>query len=328
MKKELLFMATAALAISSCTQVEVDEVAATQKEPIQFEQFIGKATRADDVTTATLDRFRVLGKWFKDFEGEEGDIDITVTKSGSGWIYSNTLYWEEGTKYCFTATNHFGDPYSDDFKFIGMQDENYYIQNSRYCTLTTFDLVTAVCPMITGKASGNSAVSFNFKHALAKVQFTFENGYADDTKVLISSPMLEGVSNTASFEHQNGKDFEWQLTSGQSSQEMDDITFAQQGESQTRTTYVLPQNVHSYEVKGHELTFNLSVTGTSIEYEEIRIIIPSDVISKWEAGKAYNYKITIKPATVEPEEVQFTVSIDSWGSADDVDLDNVEISEN
>ena len=109
---------------------------------------------------------------------------------------------------------------------------------------------------------------------------------------------------------------------------MDDITFAQQGESQTRTTYVLPQNVHSYEVKGHELTFNLSVTGTSIEYEEIRIIIPSDVISKWEAGHAYNYKITIKPATVEPEEVQFTVSIDSWGSADDVDLDNVEISEN
>ena len=325
MKKELLFMATAALAASSCTQVVVDDVAATPREPIRFEQFVGKATRTGDVTTANLTQYRVVGKMYIG-DSQSEDIDVMVTKTGDSWTSYPEIYWEDGAKYYFAATN---ETNSNGFKCM-VKDDDHYLYNAEYSVdrLTAFDLVTAVCPAITGKQFGNAAVSFDFRHALAKVQFTFVNGYADDTKVDIPDPALECILDRGSLEHRFGEEVEWQPKTTQNYQIMGGVTLTHPGESQTQTVYVIPQDIHSDGAQGTNLTFHMTVEGTDVKNELITVGVPNDVVSKWEAGKAYNYKLTVKPKTDEQEEVKFEVDIDSWDNAEDADLEDVEISEN
>lgn len=330
MKKELLFMATAALTISSCTMQEVDDVAATQKEPIQFEQFIGKATRAGDVTTTTLTEFKVLGKKYSSNGQSAGSFDITVTKSGSGWTYSPTMYWEEGVKYCFTAINLTEYAYGM-IMFESNSATDYGLNGSLFQLAGTNlpgDVVAAVCPAaIEGKASGNEAVSFNFKHILTKVQVTFVNEL-DELDLMFESAEITQAQGTSNFRWENTGQPTWDNYSMTGTYPLDaDYPFnLPNGESKTYTLYLLPQAQEDFQPQLN--CEYISEDSPAIKDGHIALDLFNDNVTKWEAGKAYNYKITFAPKTVEPEEVQFTVSIDSWGSADDVDLDNVEISEN
>ena len=327
MKKELLFMATAALAISGCTMQEVDDVAATPREPIRFEQFVGKATRAGDVTTATLTEFKVLGKKYSSNGQSAGSFDITVTRSGSGWTYSPTMYWEEGVKYCFAAYNLSDYPYGT-IMFESNSATDYELNSSLFQLAGTNlpgDVVAAICPTaIEGKASGNSAVSFNFKHILSKVQFTFTSTAGDDAMVVIADAEVQEAQGTSNFTLDNkGAKSMWDNYSMTGTYPLDDFVefMLEDGQSKSYTLYLLPQAQTDFQPK---LKFRLQGS----KNEDIELDLFNDNVTKWEAGKAYNYKITFAPETVESEKMTFEVSVDSWGSTDDVDLDNVKISEN
>ena len=315
MKKKLLFMATAALAISSCTQMEVDDVAATPREPIRFEQFVGKATRGEDVTTATLKEFRVLGKIYKT-DGTTEDVDIKVTKSGDAWTYDNTLYWEYGNRYCFAATNFIAPSYPPglkDFQFESTTAEEFSLTCPKFVNPNeldqNMDIVTAVFDKAyIGKATDNGTVVFDFKHALAKVQLTFVNNYEGGSDVDISGIFVSGVDFEAAFTQTNGETAgSWSSLEGPASHGCDDISLSEQGEAKSVVTYVLPQDIKS----GHEIHFEIEATDGE---RTVKIPIPTDVVNKWEAGKAYNYKFTIYPKSAGSKAVEFGANIGEWDS--------------
>ena len=322
MTSKLLFAATAALTISSCTMQEVDDVAATPREPIRFEQFVGKTTRGEDVTTETLKEFRVLGKIYKTDGTTEG-VDIKVTKSGDAWTYDNTLYWEYGNRYCFAATN-FIVPSNNatqgykDFQFESETANEFSLtcpqfvnpnEVSQYIGLQNMDIVTAVFDKAyIGKATGNGTVVFDFKHALAKVQLTFVNNYENGHDVDISGISVSGVDREAAFTQTNGETAgSWSSLDGPASHGCDDISLSKQGEEKSVVTYVLPQDIKS----GHEIHFEIEATDGD---RTVKIPIPTDVINKWEAGKAYNYKFTIYPKSAGSNAVEFGANIGSWSS--------------
>ena len=307
-------MATAALAISSCTMQEVDDVAATQKEPIQFEQFIGKATRADDVTTATLTEFKVLGKKYTS-NGQSEDIDITVMKSGSSWTCEPVMYWEEGAKYCFAATN-----YSTGVTFSGTETE-YQLQSGEIDSWNGLnDIVAAICPSaIVGKATGNSPITLNFKHAMAKVQFTFvwEREVNSDSDSEVYMPTIENVERESAFTLSNkNSQATWQGTGiSYSNKFSTSILFRQKSEAKTETVLVFPQDDTNFTPK---LKFDIHDDAVVGRTEKVECDLFTGGVTKWEAGKVYKYKITI--GTFVQEKLEFNVTVSAWTENAETDL--------
>ena len=330
MTKKLLFAATAALAISSCTTQEVDDVAATPREPIRFESFVGKATRGEDVTAATLDRFLLLGKLYR-ANGETEDINAIVYNHDGNWAPDRELYWEEGTKYCFAATNSIrGYGFSEAFAFESETPDEFSLTCSKFSDspVTTpiewwdveyvnYDLITAICPQaIEGRASGNDPISFDFKHALAKVQLTFVNESKVTNEFEIYRNVLQ-AKNEASFTQTNDGDINWNATRDVTSYDFGSITLTEFMESQTRSMFVLPQ-----EVKNSKLEFVIRYTNEHQPERWVEVTLPTDAVDKWEPGRVYNYKIAIKQAVV------FGVEVEEWANEEETDLEDVEVGEN
>ena len=333
MTKKLLFAATAALAISSCTTQEVDDVATTPREPIRFEQFVGKATRAGDVTTESLKSFRLLGKKYTS-DGQSEDIDTWVVNNRGAWTTEpKVMYWEKDAKYCFAAfyteVNEVVN-YLKMFKFESKSETDYGLYADIDLDMSAIsphqDIVAAICPdPIVGKASGNDPISFNFKHILTKVLFTFTNGYEEECEVKIVEFDLRTIYK-GEFALKSGEEQgTWNLKGNCQNDPINNIIFNQPGETKTITYFTLPQQLQSEEY-GLNVMLDLIVTVENNEQpNSYRIYLSTDEVNQWEAGHVYNYKLTIKP---KPEAVQFEVAVEDWGNAEDADLEDVEISEN
>ena len=316
MTRKLLFAATVAMAISSCTQVEVDEVATQSREPIRFEQFVGKATRGEDVTTQNLTQFRVLGK---KFNSPKGNIDITVTKGeDNSWTYpeDQILYWEPGATYCFAAI--YAGESENKFLFEGNSAENYSITCSDFTDAMSedksTDIVAAICtPAMVAKESGNEAVQFDFDHILAKVQITIINGEDDGARTF--PVQLKNIETASSFTLSNtAPQPTWQNKGTTYTYNFSNITLAASG-SKTITLYLIPQDGISQD--DTTLKPQLYIDRRTSVGDEITCNLFNDVVTKWEAGKVYNYKITIKQ-----EEMKYSTKVEEWAGSDDVDLND------
>lgn len=68
------------------------------------------------------------------------------------------------------------------------------------------DLVFAKATDIAGKATGNEAVKFSFKHILSKLNVTFVNEYPADYELTISDVKVSNVRNKGKF---LGESEEW-----------------------------------------------------------------------------------------------------------------------
>lgn len=315
MTKKLLFAATVALAISSCTQVEVDEVATQTKEPIRFEQFVGKATRGDVVTNDNLEEFKVFVKKYKaDGTGEEV-VETTVTKKNGTWTPGNVMYWEPGAKYCFAAVYAGGRlSHYRDFKFDVTSETAYALSYEKFYDYANFedesmDIVAAICPAaIEAKASGNEPVQFTFKHIMAKVQFTITNGNEEEELNL----------SRVFFERTGMSSFTLPNTDSRPTWQNGDTPFPFQtmfygitipaSESKTMTIFVIPQDGTVYQPK---LTIDrVSTVGDRLQYNLL-----TGKVTEWEAGKAYNYNLTINQ-----ERVKFGVTVKERTGDDEVNL--------
>lgn len=315
MTKKLLFAATVALAISSCTQVEVDEVATQTKEPIRFEQFVGKATRGDVVTNDNLNEFDVFVKKYKaDGTGEEV-VKTTVTKKNGTWTPDKVMYWEPGAKYCFAAVyavSH--SAHYRDFKFDVTSETAYALSYEKFYDNAmsedgSMDVVAAICPAaIEAKASGNEPVQFTFKHIMAKVQFTITNGNEEEE---LNLPEVEfartGVSsftlaNTDSRPTWQNGDASYPLPT-----RFNDITIPA-SESKTMTIFVIPQDGTVYQP-------NLKINRERTVGDRLQYNLLTGKVTEWEAGKAYNYNLTINQ-----ERVKFGVTVKERTGDDEVNL--------
>lgn len=189
-----------ALAVGMFTACSQEETLSTQA-PTQISfagAFVENATRVADpsITTDNIEDFDVWG-YMQNTDGMIFNRE-KVTKSGDVWSYANTQYWVPGKEYRFmalapaqskniTVTELQEDPILANVDGLGMI-EFTNIEGSE-------DLLFAMSKVykydqITEQPED---VKFTFDHMLAKVKFSFTNGFTNDNTTLKVSNVVMSV---------------------------------------------------------------------------------------------------------------------------------------
>ena len=87
MKKQLFFIAAAALVLASCSQDETIEV--NTSEAISFRTFVNAQTRAENIETGNIQEFNVTAR----YESNNYFDDVTFTKGENETFNSATNYY-------------------------------------------------------------------------------------------------------------------------------------------------------------------------------------------------------------------------------------------
>lgn len=306
--KKLFYLAAAAMTIVSCAKQEVVDV--PKSAAIGFDTFVGKNTRADDVTTANLETFYVYGQYKADggsvvtpFNGE------TVSKDGSDWTYSPLRYWVADAVYKFAASAPKADA-SFDYDSNTLSISDYTVANDNADLIVAAYATTGV----TGKENSNDKVQFAFVHALSKVLFTFTSEWESEVNVTVSDIALSGVINKGTAEVTMGTatEVEWTGSDTGSYSYSDLSGFDFNDPNPTEAKYLRPQ------VLGSTVTLTFTVTVDALPEGEnektVTVTLPTDTVAEWENGKVYNYTLTINAGNVfNLEPIQFgDISVSDW----------------
>lgn len=304
MKKQLFFVACAALALASCSEKETVEM--PDSAAIGFGTFVDNATRVE-LTTDNLKEFYVFGKFGDNviFDGVNGPAHVTGSGANNAWTYSPTQYWQVGT-YNFIAYSptlpsgctpaaeaNEGDKSYDGVAFTdftqGDGDNNLDLLVSQ-----AIDPIT----IATGNLS-HSRIDFTFDHVLSMVKVTFKNGFGTGVTAKITNVKLTGVNSKGSYA--NGR---WEMadpavtTTAFSMCGAEGITMTDQDASkETTAVIVIPYNYAANTVK---VQFNVEATyadGTHVGGETngtdgtyvVEAVLPQVATTGWVKANRYNY---------------------------------------
>ena len=342
MKKVLLSV----LAVGMLTACSQDETISMQSPTqIAFEgAFVNKATRAVDAadpstTTSSINTFDVWG-YVQKSKGTVFD-DVTVTKNGNAWTYSPLQYWAPGQTYHFFALTPDNsetvkktlstDPYKEGLGSI--QFTNNY---------GTEDILYATASATTEKEIQDSyeKVKFAFDHLLAKVKFTFKNGFAtgystiEVTNVKITNAPNQG-SVTLGVEQADqaaGENYEWTIEGTETTElEFGDASGDKTvGEGEEKTTIGIAEGA-KFESDNERLTipaaadqvYNVTFTVKLYQDQALVLTVPKEVkITGIElvSGHAYNFVATLDPSNTGDKAlkpIEFEAVVDEWIEAGD-----------
>lgn len=219
MKKSFLMLGVAAMALASCTNEEVLNVA--DSRAISFDNaFVNNGTRSVSDPSLTLDNlssFDVYG-FVANTETPDNSTKIfngtVVTKSGSEWTYpaGETQYWVNGNTYTFGAIAPSG---------MSVNKEGVSVADGKVNMTVSFtntnndqkDLLHAAPAAVQVTSDTYSEpVKMTFNHQLSKVKFSFKNlvgaGYSVKVKnVKITDAKETGtltIGTTNSWSNQDG----------------------------------------------------------------------------------------------------------------------------
>lgn len=215
-------------------------------------------------------RTAVDGTVQTDFNGE------IVTENGGVWSYTGGLrYWYAGYTYDFHAV------YPHEGVNVSYTDEgNIMVLN--FNSLQNVDLMTA--SNIDIEVMDNvfpDAVSFNFKHVLARIQFAAKSEGGNAT---VHSIRLSGIAVSGNYSSSNGV---WDdLIDGEVTTYQDVTVGTADSKDVSGDMLLIPQEL-----------VNPSVTVTySTETERNKretYLLPVTAVSAWSAAKSYRYTFTI-----------------------------------
>ena len=303
-----------ALAVGMFTACSQEETLSTQA-PMQISfdgAFVSNATRAAEdpsITTATIDGFDVWA--FMDetsgvvFDGE----DVTGSKE-AGWTYKNTQYWAPSHTYYFAALapmNSVNVGYSSTNGGAG----NLGLGNISFKNIDgTEDLIYAATTKTTPAeiTSDPGKVSFEFKHLLSKVKFSFTNSFQNDNafitvkNIKMTAPSEAQINlNQADWWSSNEDGKGWALTQTEADvtlafgdMEKAKVGEADKSESQyerltfpakSSRTYVVTFDVELYmgEVLAYTNTLETTISGAGLKM-----------------GYAYNFHAEINADNIVP----------------------------
>lgn len=328
MKKQLLFVACAALALASCSEKETVEM--PDSAAINFGTFVDNATRGGELTTDKLTEFYVFGR-----AGENNPIfdNTPVTKSGVNWTYSPERYWEQGKVYDFVAyAPALGEGAgtvapSTDYTKIEFTD---FVQGDGDANL---DLIVANINgvNVTDPAQMQTQM-FTFNHILSMVKFTFESGFGDGVTLTINDVKLNGANSKGSYTNDTWAPATPAVTSQSYTlvaASGDDKTATVSTKAETDGVIVIPQTLT---VDAVTVTFRVKATyadgsvvaGVDGEYD-VTATLPAT--QAWEKGNRYNYTAVLtaentqdpdNPTTLYPIEFGLT-SVTGWNGYSDVE---------
>lgn len=325
MKKGLMMLGVAAIALASCTQNEVMEVA--ESRAIGFDAFVGKTTKAvTEIDASNLTQFNVFGyhkstgNWAPDYE------NVAVTGGSDTWTAASTAYWQAENVYEFAA---YSDGNGSLDKVVNFDPATKKLTFSNY-EVKGNDLIAAVTSVGSQTDINNypSEVEFEFKHLLSQIQFTFTNTDSRSYKMEISDLTIEAIKKgiSGSFTSAGAT---WDGTGTAETYTISGITDIAEGDLSTEhpTGYciILPQNTDNLFVE-----FTATCTdknGTTIATGNFKAPLDLDASapdSKWSTGFKYNYTVELNASTIDPDntkEIKFTVKdIAPWeDNSDDIE---------
>lgn len=291
MKKGLMMLGVAAIALASCTQNEVMEVA--ESRAIGFEAFVGNTTKTE-ITKENLESFQVYGGYVK--KGTETtDLtnvweNVTVSNATGEWkAAGEPKYWAPGMTYQFAAyaPAAVGTPSVNEDKknlnwtgvIANVTAQNDFIYDIQ--TKTTNDPLEAT--------PGN--IKFTFAHQLAMIKVTFNSKFAAEYKLTISDLEIYGMNSTADFTGSTKawSNFKAPIEQGSgfktiASKDAQNTTPAKSGEF-----IVIPQT---------EGTMHVNFTATAYDKHNTEFAshkFTGTVTPNWSNGYVYNYTVEIAP---------------------------------
>ena len=345
--KKTLFAALALAFVASCSNEEVVEMA--QKEAIGFDNaFVNNSTRS------VIDPSYTNDKLFSDF-AVNGFVNQTVLfedlrvyteatapiTTAATWKYDNVQYWIPDALYSFCAlapntnggwsnlTATVGTTLSEGTKTITTSFD--FTNNG------TTDLLYDEAACVEGKASGNTAVPFTFRHLLSKVKFSFENKYnATNSAIKVTGIKITNAHQTAKAELTSTTTTWTNLATPSLSLDFgdatdDEATSANEGTAPEKgyasgSTYesknemlLIPSAEYEYKV---EFTVALYINNALIDTYNHTGDKAATVKFAPAAGNSYDIKAVITPnninddPSVKQEPIEFTVTaINGWTPA-------------
>ena len=313
--KKLLVSALAIVGLVACSQ----EQTLVSKSPASMEfgvASLDKATRVDpSLTTDNLTGFNVWA-WMDD---ESGNVLTAedVERKGEGWGYFNTAYWLPGHNYSFAAVAPM-DSANWNYNLSGADNgEDNTIDFTNIDG--TEDLIYAFATRSTvGDAVGKDyeAVELRFNHLLSKTKFTFTNGYATSNNTVQVRDVQVEAYNAATY---SIKDAAWGEVAGEK------ITL-QYGDTEVMAAGAKCEVADERLVIPTAATVSYKVTYTIDVWQGARKaidgLVKTAVVENvaFEQGKAYNFTATISPETLGLDAIEFTVVVNEWDEAGDVEV--------
>ena len=311
MKNSLFLLGAAAVvALSSCTKNEVLDV--TESRAISFNGTgIDNITR-NDITSTGFNQFNVYGGYGEDntiFDGR------SVTKS-TGWQYSPTEYWVEGTwnfgAYAVDGTSGVTPTwdYTDGLTLEVVSNM------TNQCDLVYADAenITITKDKESGNLQNTQTVSLNFTHLLSKIQFSFTKSYdLSGQQVTISGFTISGINTKCTWT----KGVQGPSNTPVDFEDFDGGTELTELGTKTKEFYVIPQTVG----ENFTITANILVqdnAGTEIKNGTITAKLDKAQIQDWVAQNRYIYSASISISDIEdpnnpnPEPIVFSGSTADW----------------
>lgn len=314
----LIGMAAASMMLASCSSDENVEMA-NNKNAIEFKTFVNNSTRATDLTTRSLMKFKLWGRMEKEDGTNKGgkpfdgtDFNRTGTGTSTDWNYTGTVYWEKDYKYSFQALA----PH-DAYTFNA--PDNYGEWGS-----LTFDNKTGVTDLIYAAKIADiyrggmcpAAVNLNFNHLLSRVRFQFKNGMDDGSEVTVSNVKITNAysKGTATL-GENLADVVWtpsvptELAFGNMTGKVDNVT----GISDHK--YMIPAAATDYNITFEVTRVHHGVTDRYNHSAKISGLV-------LEKNKSYQLAATLDATNIDPEnpdlcKIEFDVTVNDFADFTD-----------
>lgn len=317
MKKSFLMLGVAAMALASCTNEEVLNVA--DSRAISFDNtFVNNSTRAAINGVDDLTKFYVFAGFDSKVDNVYKNKEVTRggVKPSYTWTPEYTAYWQNGETYTF-------DAYAANDKI-----ENAELQGGKLnftdVTFTdgTNDILVAEASVPTVDIDNVQPVALEFSHVLSQVKFTFETAI-ENVNFTITKVSFNNVVNKGSYAAGA-----W--TASSTVEDKQAYSFENAGsvtnetKGSTKTLIILPQQLSE---GVQTVTFTLKAEGAlALDERTLTAKLPTFDLTE---GYSYNFVATLTSENIgEPDEdfkpIEFTISeengITDWVSGGDQDL--------
>ena len=342
MIKRCIFCVAAALSLAACTNTDVIE------ENVESGAMIGfntNVTRA--LTNDSFNKFMVYGGYTPKDQSEYHTVfsGVPVSKETDKWTYEgSSKYWVKDATYKFYAyscENTALTKGTPEFATTGSEAGIFKITDFVCNDSHQHDLIYAESGSITAKETGNSTVSFSFKHLLSQVKAKFKSGFDPDFTIDISDVEFQNVYDKADFSSQSGNwsnqsrtveynagENKWTKVplSVEGSNTIQAAKPAGEGTEAVAAKELTTQNgfVRTVPYSSSNVTLSFKIT-----VKQGADVIKSDYVKgnlkpTWAIATSYTYNITVNGSAAGVEKIEFTVDasngIQDWTESPDTDF--------
>jgi hypothetical protein len=326
--------------LAACTTEQT--IVAPQNEAIGFDTFVDNSTRANDVTTETIEDFG-FGVYASvtNGAGQSGLILTNEEVSYDGaWGYANTQYWVAGNDYNFTAIAPYTDAKWTYAPEDGKMAQHGVISFNNREAAANQDLVFASASRKVTEAptAKPEAVKFTFNHMLSRVRFSFANGFqsAGNIELAVSNVHITDAYANGTLAVENGapvaawtnlanKDLD--VNFGVVAYDNSDVEFkataaeriAEGTKLSSEYFYLIP----NAEATAYEVTFDVTLFQAGVEIDTYSHTVTLKCAMN--RGVSYDIKTTLTEKNTSDEEIypiEFTVeAVNNWEKYNEVETE-------